>query len=178
MADQPRLSYDDTVRRLVELDLLDAGEHPPIPDRLPQPDDEVAGISFFRTFVGDGADLSGLTMPRTFFGRSEIRGVSFRNSDLAESNLCWNDFADVDFSDAVLAGADLRAARYTRVTFARTDLRAADLRRAEFEACSFDGALMDGARLTRAQGQRLPLSHAQRAAVDWQEEEGEEPGGG
>ena len=61
---------------------------------------------------------SHLTIPRTFFGRSEIAHTSFANSDLSESTLCWNDFVDVDFTNACLAGADLRASNYERVRFA------------------------------------------------------------
>src|SRR5262245_46117521 len=109
----PRLGYVDSLRRLRELGMLGSEERPRIPDHIPQPeDDEPLGLSFFRTFVGEGADLSNLTIPRTFFGRSEISNASFRNTDLSESNLRWNDFLDVDFADATLRGADLRASTY------------------------------------------------------------------
>src|SRR5437868_4480077 len=77
---QQRLLYDDSLRRLRQLGLLGADDHPSIPDHLPQPEDEPLGLGFFRTFIGDEADLSNLSMPRTFFGRSEIRNVSFRNT--------------------------------------------------------------------------------------------------
>jgi uncharacterized protein YjbI with pentapeptide repeats len=150
-----------------------------MPERIPEPeDDEPLGLSFFKTFVGDGADLSNLTIPRTFFGRSEISNTSFRNTDLSESNLRWNDFIDVDFTEATLARADLRASIYTRVNFTRTDLRGADLRRADFEDCIFDGAAMDRAILTRDQGLGLSLSAPQRAAIEWRDEDGPEPSGG
>jgi uncharacterized protein YjbI with pentapeptide repeats len=76
----------------------DSEPAPPIPQRKPRyDDDETLGVSFFRTRVA--GDLSGLTLPRTFFGRSEIKGASFRGTDLRESRLCWNDFIDVDFSE-------------------------------------------------------------------------------
>ena len=175
----PRLTYDDSIRRLRELGFLGASEQPSLPDHVPQPeDDEPLGLNFFRTFVGDGANLSNLSIPRTFFGRSEISNAAFRDTDLSESNLRWNDFIDVDFTVARLARADLRSSIYTRVNFTRTDLRGADMRRADFEECVFDGAFMDGAVLTRKQGGRLILSSAQKAVIAWCDEDGPEPSGG
>src|SRR5262245_33006235 len=158
---QGRLNYSDSIRRIRELGLgfLEPDVEPPMPDHVPQPEDEEPlGLGFYRTFVGDGADLSNLSIPRTFFGRSEISNSSFRNTDLSESNLRWNDFIDVDFTEAIIAGADFRSSIYTRVNFTRADLRGADMRRADFEDCVFDGAIMDGAVLTRRQGSRLALS--------------------
>lgn len=176
---QPRLSYEESLRRLRELNLYAHEEPPPIPDRVPQPEDEEAlGLCFFRTLVGGGADLSNLSMPRTFFGRSEISNVSFHNTDLTESNLRWNDFIDVDFSEATLAQADLRASIYVRVNFTQTDLRGADMRRSSFEECVFEDAQMNGAILTRRQADQLSLSSAQRAVADWRDEDGPEPSGG
>ena len=103
-----RLDYEASYRRLHELGW-------PIRTRPADPQAQTAtrrrraarGVSFFRTRVGD--DLRGLTLPRTFFGRSEIKGASFHGTDLRESNLCWNDFVDVDFSQTVLSNSDLRA---------------------------------------------------------------------
>src|ERR1043165_7637704 len=90
MANQ-RLSYEESCRRL-QRDYLGKGAIPPLLDRLPRPDDEAPlGVSFFRTFVGEGDDLSNLFLPHTFFGRSEINNAFFRNTDFTESNLCWND---------------------------------------------------------------------------------------
>jgi uncharacterized protein YjbI with pentapeptide repeats len=150
-----------------------------MPDHLPQPDDEEPlGLSFFRTFVGEDADLSNLTIPRTFFGRSEISNASFRNTDLSESNLRWNDFIDGDFTEAILARADFRASIYTHVNFTRADLRGADMRRADFEDCIFDGAAMEGTVLARKQGSRLSLSNAQTDAIAWCDADGPEPSGG
>src|SRR5258708_4060040 len=107
---QPRLTYDDSIRRIRELGFLGADEHPAMRDCVPQPeDDEPLGLSFFRTFIGEGANLTNFSIPRTFFGRSEITNASFCNTDLTESNLRWNDFIDVDFTDGTLARADLRA---------------------------------------------------------------------
>jgi uncharacterized protein YjbI with pentapeptide repeats len=178
---QGRLSYSDSIRRIRQLGLgfLEPGQEVPMPDHVPQPEDEEPlGLSFFRTFVGEGAELSNLTIPRTFFGRSEISNASFRNTDLSESNLRWNDFIDVDFTGATLARADFRASIYTRVNFTRADLRGADMRRADFEECIFDGAAMEGTVLTRKQGSRLSLSSAQKAAIAWCDAHGPEPSGG
>jgi BTB/POZ domain-containing protein KCTD9 len=101
-----RLNYDLSCARLRELGLLAHDNHPPMPERLPQYDDsEPLGFSIFRTLLDDALDLSDLTLPRTFFGRSQIDRVSFRNSDLHESNLCWNDFNGTDFSGADLGSS-------------------------------------------------------------------------
>jgi BTB/POZ domain-containing protein KCTD9 len=178
MTDQ-RLDYDASIARLRETGFLDANDKPRMPDRLPQANDDVRlGLSFFRTFLGDGADLSDLTIPRTFFGRSEIGDSSFKNSDLSESNLCWNDFIDVDFSRCNLARSDLRASSFTRVDFSGADLRGSDLRRSDFQDCRFDGAAMDRATLTRRQAAPLALSSAQRAQIAWTDDDGPEPSGG
>jgi uncharacterized protein YjbI with pentapeptide repeats len=123
-------------------------------------------------------DLSGLTLPRTFFGRSEIKGASFRGTDLRESRLCWNDFIDVDFSETILSDADLRASLFERVSFAGTDLRSADLRRSTFTNCVFDRASMKGTILTRRLGKTLSLSGSQLSEINWTDDDGEEPVGG
>jgi len=68
-------------------------------------------VEFFRTRVSDDK-FENLTLPRTFFGRSEIRDMSFRGTDLSESTLCWNDFIAVDFSDCDLSNGDLRASLF------------------------------------------------------------------
>jgi uncharacterized protein YjbI with pentapeptide repeats len=173
-----RLSYEDSVGRLQQ-DYIDPGAIPPLPVRMPRHDDpEPLGVSFFRTFVGEGDDLSNLTLPRTFFGRSEINDASFQNTDFTESCLCWNDFVDVDFTDAVLVRSDLRASVFNRVRFVRTDLRGVDMRRSSFEDCVFDAALMEGAILTREQVSSLNLTNEQRAQIVSTDDEGPEPGGG
>jgi len=174
----PRLSYEDSCRRL-QKDYLGEGVIPPLPDHLPGPDDdEPLGVSFFRTFVGEGDDLSNLFLPHTFFGRSEINNALFRNTDFTESNLCWNDFIDVDFTDAVLAGSDMRASIFQRVRFVGSDLRRADLRRSTFEGCTFEGALMEGAFVARSQRGMMALSAGQTEGVLWSDDEGDEPAGG
>ena len=173
-----RLSYAESCRELERSNWIEKGSAPAEPrPRRPQFDDETLGIQFFRTLAED-ASLSNLTIPRTFFGRSEIRRTSFVNTDMSESTLCWNDFIDVDFTKACLADSDLRAALFERVNFSAADLRRADLRRSSFTACSFKGATMDGAKLTRDQLATGELAPEQRRVVDWQDDEGDEPGGG
>jgi uncharacterized protein YjbI with pentapeptide repeats len=172
------------------------GSLPPLPSRRPHPDDELPyGVHFFRTWVGSGRpfglqsppddesgigeqDFENLTLPRTFFGRSEISRISFKNTDLSESWLCWNDFIEVNFTAADLSGSELRASLYTRVVFVGTHLRGADLRRSTYKDCDFAGADMAGAKLTREQGEKLLLSEQQKLVIDWQEDDGEEPPGG
>jgi hypothetical protein len=175
---QPRLTYEESCRILQSRQLLGGGDIPPIPDRRPQYDDEEPlGVNFFRTFVSEG-DLENLTLRRTFVGRSKVGPISLKNTDLSESTLCWNDFNEVDFTDADLSQSDLRASIFNRVKFVRANLREADLRRSTFAGCDFTGADMKGAKLTGDQGTRLGLSKEQKAGVDWQDRDGEEPGGG
>lgn len=174
----PRLSYEDSCRRL-QGKYLDVGCVPSVPERMPHPDDDGApGVRFFRTCVGGDDDLSNLTLLRSFFGRSEVSNALFRGTDLTESYLCWNDFFEVDFSDAILARCDLRAADFTKVKFTNADLRKSDLRRSSFRSCDFSGARMDEAILTHAQGATLDLSDEQRSVIAWTSEEGAEPSGG
>ncbi len=186
-----RLSYEESCRLLQRLGYPDAGTEgmiPPIPDHRPQIDDDRLGVTFFRTFVGqdieqgDGdvshRNLENLTLPRTFFGRSYIQHVSFKNTDLSQSTLCWNDFAEVNFTDADLLGCDLRASSFSEIDFVRTNLRNADLRRSTFEACDFTDADMRGTKLTREQAEQILLSDQQQQEIDWQESDGQEPPGG
>lgn len=173
-----RRSYEDSCRLLQALGAFAAGAIPPIPDHRPQYDDErPLGVSFFRTLVGGDA-LENLTLPRTYFGRSEVGPISFKNTDLSESTLCWNDFNEVNFTDADLSGSDLRASIFSKVAFIRADLRNADLRHSTFEECDFTDADMRGAKLTHEQGERVALSAKQRREIDWQDFEGEQPPGG
>lgn len=171
-----RASYTESCRILQSKELLESAELPPLPDRGPRHDDEQLGVSFFRTRLAD-VTLDGLTLPRTFFGRSEIRSVSFRDTDLSESTANWNDFIDVDFSAADLSRADFRASVFQRVSCRGAGLRGADLRHTQFQGCTFTDADMAGARLTRSFGWLFRLSRAQRAVIDWQSA-GPEPEGG
>lgn len=178
MEPQVRWNYEQSCRRLQELGWLDAGDVPPMPARPPRHDDEEleVAIRFFRTRVS--GDFSNMTLPRTFFGRSEIAAASFRNTDLSESILCWNDFIGVDFTDASLRGSDLRASIFNGVHFSRSDVRDADLRRSRFHECDFTDADFRGAKLTRPLGAALRLSPRQLESVAWQDSDGEEPSGG
>jgi BTB/POZ domain-containing protein KCTD9 len=174
-----RLPYDLSCARLRELGLLAHDDHAPMPERLPQFDDEEPlGFNVFRTRLSDALDLSALSLPRTFFGRSEINRVSFRNTDLHESNLCWNDFLETDFTGADMARSDMRSSLFKRVTFVNTNLDGADLRRSSLVDCDFEGAAMKGVALTREQGSTLHLSETQRHDIDWRDDVGPEPGGG
>ena len=171
-----RDSFTESCGVLKRAGLLEVDVFPALPERAPRYDEELTGVSFFRTRVADVA-LENLSLARTFFGRSEIRGVLFRGTDLSESTMNWNDFVDVDFSGADLSRADLRGSIFERVRFIDAVLRGADLRRATFRGCDFTGADMTGARLSRAVGWYFRLSRAQRCVVDWQPA-GPEPEGG
>jgi uncharacterized protein YjbI with pentapeptide repeats len=174
-----RLSCQLSYARLCDLGLLGPDELLSLPKRMPRHDDEgLLGFSVFRQRLDDDLDLSDLSLPRTFFRRSEINRVCFRNSDLHESNLCWNDFLGTDFTDADLARSDMRSSIFKRVVFVNANLDAADLRGASFIDCNFQGATMSGAALTREQCATVHLSEAQRLAVAWHEDDGPEPGGG
>lgn len=144
----PRRSYADSCAYLLAEGWIE--QLPPLLDRRPRHDDDRPGLSFFRTRVAD-ADLSNLTLPRTFIGRSEVSGVSFRNTDLSESTLCWSDFVDVDFRTA--------------------DLRGADLRGADFVRCDFTGANLAGALVSP--DAELDLDDAQDATIAWSDDEPE-----
>jgi hypothetical protein len=154
---------------------------PLIPDRMPSADDdEPFPFGYFRSGLDD-ADRSHLTMPRTFFGRSLFERVSFADTDLSESFMCWNDFEDCDFTGADLSGCDMRASHFRRCTFDRAVLRGADLRRSSFEECTFVGAEMAGAVVDQARTLgRLSdkLSEGQLATLNYTQEPGPEPLGG
>lgn len=175
----PLPSYEESIEILKQRKIIGADESPPQPSKMPEPDDDrPLGLSFYRMGFAEGADLGGLSIARTFFGRSEIANVSFRGTDLTESNLRWNDFVDVDFSDALLLRADLRASEYLRVNFTNANLSGADLRYANFDDCTFAGTILEGALLARGQEKELGLDDAQIAQVSWQTGHGPEPSGG
>jgi uncharacterized protein YjbI with pentapeptide repeats len=173
----PRLTYEESCRVLQARKILEPGAIPPLPPAPPRYDDEALGVSFFRTLLAD-ARLENLTLPRTFFGRSEIRATSFRGTDLSESVANWNDFIEVDFRGADLARADLRACLFERVRFAGASLAGADFRYCGFKGCDFTDADLTDAKLTQKAGAALRLSPDQQSVIDWQAEDGEEPAGG
>ena len=173
-----RLPYLESCRHLQALGLLGEGDPPPMANRLPRyDDDEPLGVSFFRMLVKD-SDLSNLTLPRSYFGRSEISRVSFRNTDLTESGMSWNDFIEVDFGSAVLTGSDLSASVFDRVDFTGADLRGAQMRRSDFLSCRFDEAILDAAVFARRQALKLAISPSQALVIDWRDDDGPEPDGG
>jgi uncharacterized protein YjbI with pentapeptide repeats len=122
--------------------------------------------------------LERLTLPRTYFSRSEIRNVSFRDTDLSESTANWNDFIDVDFSLANLSHCDLRGSVYERVRFTSALLHAADLRHCSFTDCDFSGADTTGLKLTEETAVSRRLSPEQLGVIDVQLDNGPEPDGG
>jgi len=172
-----RLGYEASIAELKRRGFLGQDEQPAIPRSIPSPlDEDPHGVSFFRTRVE--GDLSGLSLPRTFVCRSEVRDCRLIDTDLSESFLCWNDFIDVDFSLAVLRGADLRSSIYTRVRFVGADLSGADLRRLTFENCDFTAAIFVGAKVSRSQTKGLIISPEQKKRVEFSWFSGEEPAGG
>ncbi len=176
--DSDIMNYEETCQYLQSIQLIENGKIPPLPKRMPRYDDEEPlGISFFRTSIA-GEKLEKLTMLRTYFGRSEIRNVSFFKSDLSESNLCWNDFIRVDFSHSNLTDSDLRASIYIEVRFCNANLENVDLRHSSFENCDFSGANMKGVKLTRNIGEKLELTDFQKREINWQNDNGSEPDGG
>lgn len=172
-----RLSYEDSWRVLQELQVVASGAIPPLPRNPPHHDDEVLGVRFFRTMLAD-AKLERLTLPRTFFGRSELRAISFCDTDLSESVASWNDFIEVDFSRADLSRSDLRACLFERVRFVGAVLVGVDFRYCGFKRCDFADADVTDARFTVKAGAALSLSDGQRSIIDWQSDDGEEPAGG
>jgi uncharacterized protein YjbI with pentapeptide repeats len=173
-----RLGYENSCQLLQELGYLDSRSIPPLPPQQPSINDpEPLGVGFFRTLVAEDA-LENLSLPRTFFGRSEVRCVSFKNTLLSESNLCWNDFIEVDFTKADLSRSDLRASMFKTVKFVEANLRHSDLRHSTFEECDFTDAELDGVKLTHEQGDQLTLSNAQRESVSWCSDAGSFPDGG
>ncbi len=172
-----RIAYHESCKRVQAMGLLRPGEVPPLPSKPPRHDDEVLAVRFFRKLLTEAA-LENLSLPRTFFGRSEIRGVSFQNTDLSESTANWNDFIEVNFSEADLSRVDFRASELERVNFSGAVLRGADLRNTGLRHCTFTDADMTGAKLQRTTGMGLTLSEAQKSVIEWFMFPGPTPEGG
>jgi hypothetical protein len=172
-----RLSYEDSCRKLRSLGIIEKGDVPPLLYSPPRHDDETRGVGFFRTMLAD-AKLQNLTLPRTFFSRSEIRGISFKGSDLSESTANWNDFINVDFNGADLSRSDFRACLFERVRFVGAVLAGVDFRYCGFKQCDFSKADLTDAKFTQKVGAALRLSVEQQSVIDWQSEDGLEPEGG
>lgn len=171
-------TFEETIDVLRSAGLVFDDEAPRLPDAMPKYDDEdPCGFSVFRMGLED-MKLNDLDMRRTFFAKSELARCSFKNTNLEESNLCWNDFIEVDFSGANLSNSDLRASIYESVNFSGSNLSGADLRRADFTNCNFTDAIMIGTMLTKPYSTELPISNEQKLQISWQDSEGDEPGGG
>lgn len=174
-----RKSLEDTWRYLES-----QGEETPrrpdgqpfVHDAMPNHDDEELGFSYFKYRLED-ADNSNLTLPRTFFGRSGFERVSFANTDLSESRICWNDFDDCDFSGADLSRCDMRASIFNGCKFIGACIRGADLRRSSFENCDFTGADLAGA-VAEDEDAIDCLTDKQQATMKFVADEGPEPPGG
>lgn len=124
-----RKTYEASIEELERRSVIRQGSAPSEPPSVRPRYDEVVGrLSFFRTLVEDQS-FADLTLPGTFFGRSELARVSFRSCDLSHSTMCWNNFIDVDFTDACLADCDLRASIFHGCRFANADLSRALLGR-------------------------------------------------
>jgi hypothetical protein len=154
---------------------------PHVPAKRPHPHDTgPSGFVLYKAGLND-YDLSNMTLPRTFFGRSWITRVRFVNTDLSQSWMCWNDFTDCDFSGADLSRCEMRASIFRRCTFNGADLRRADLRRSTFDGCEFTGARMKGAHADAVYGEQdleYELSPEQIKEMRWSEDTGPEPDGG
>lgn len=170
-----RKSYEESFTTLAEAVEI-VGEPKPEVARPPRNDDQDFGPSIFRALV-ENVDLSDLTLPGLYVGRSELRRVFFAGSDLHLSTFNWNDLVDCSFYLCDLRGSDLRACTFERCSFTRADLSRADLRNAAFGGCDFTGANLDGAVLQPSQRETLHLSAEQAAAAVWSDE-GSEPSGG
>jgi BTB/POZ domain-containing protein KCTD9 len=182
---EPRRSLEETWTHLErqgrKMPRTAKGE-PFVQPRMPRPRDEgPLGFHYYKHHVED-ADLANLTLPRTFFGRSGLHGVRYRNTDLSRSWMCWNDFIDCDFSGANLSGCQMRSSIFRRCKFVGTNLKRADLRGSTIEGCDFTHALLNGARADEFYAGEFELyqrlSEKQRKVMQWSEEPGPEPDGG
>ena len=147
--------------------LWDEGHQPLVPTQALTEDTEEEDFTFFRTFLRE-ANLSRMTLPRTYFGRTGFELVSFLDSDLKQSYMCENDWLDCDFTAADLSETDMSSSLYYGCRFKRAILNDADLREAEFVDCDFTEAEMRGAVLSHEQADIFLWSERQRAAIDWQ----------
>lgn len=170
-----RRSYAESFTVLAEAVEI-VGDPKPDVARPPRHDDADFGPSIFRALVAS-TDLSELTLPGLYVGRSELRQVFFADSDLHLSTFNWNDLVDCSFYLCDLSGSDLRACVFERCSFTRADLSRADLRHSTFGGCDFTGANLAGATLHDSQREIVHLSEEQAAAVVWTDAASEPAGG-
>ena len=117
---------------------------------------------------------------RTSGGRCYTR-VSFANTDLSESRMCWSDFVECDFSGADLSRCDMRASLFKGCKFVGAMPPGADLRRSSFEDCDFTGAELAGAVAEDEDFQGCVqdyLTDEQQEVMTWSDDEGPQPPGG
>lgn len=169
-----RRSYHESFAVLTEAVEI-VGEPRPVVTRPPRADDLEFGPSIFRTLV-EGVDLSDLTLPGLYVGRSELRAVFLAGSDLRLATFNWNDVSACSFYRCDLSGADLRACNFERCAFTQADLTQADLRHSSFRDCDFTGARLGGTLLLPNQRALLLLSTEQEAVIAWSDDS--EPTGG
>ena len=181
-----RPQYADSIAILKErLDVI--GDALPDVTERPRHDDEILGPTIFRMRAAD-VSLASLTLTGLYVGRSELRRVSFQDTELRLAVFNWSDIVECDFRRADLSDADFRACRFVRCDFGDATLVRTDLRGSTFEDCSFDGANFTGAQLYRRPGllgviklgfdqRSLPLSAEQRRVAEWCAEAPEPAGG-
>jgi len=168
----PRKSFDESCQILRDLGFIKPDEQPVIPPCQPKyEDEEPLGVSFFRWIIEDMI-LADLTLPRTYFGKSEFINCAFRNCDLNDSNLIWNDFKQIDFSHSNLSNSDMRGSVFDSCSFVKADLTSADLRQSSFNGCKFTGARMKGAKVEDYWQDQLPWTKQQMSDIDWQDDPG------
>lgn len=106
-----------------------------------------------------------------------MNSISFANTDLSGSFICWNDILHCNFTKCDFSNADMRANLFEDVSFENANLTNADLRHSWFENCTFAGAKMAGAKVGISSV--LDLTPKQEDEIDWYEhDEADEPPGG
>ena len=178
-----RRSLDETWQRLEsqgEAMPRNSAGQPFVPPQMPNYEDKEVGFSFFGR-GGQVEDYSNLTLPRTYFGHSTLTRLSFANTALSGSRMCWNDFIGCDFSRADLSGCDMRSSTFKNCLFAEAVLQGAGLRQSFFEDCDFAGADLTGAVVEDEDADGCVqnyLTGEQRAVMAWSPDSGELPPGG
>jgi uncharacterized protein YjbI with pentapeptide repeats len=87
--------------------------------------------------------LMPLAFERCLLINANLRGLSFRRSQLDGVDFQCADLRDADFRDAVLTGCSLREANVTKARFEGADLRGADLGSLQLgDASRFKGAII------------------------------------
>ncbi len=123
-------------------------------------------------------DYSQQDLMNSFINKSLVKNVSFENSSLSGSRMCWNDFEQVNFKGTSLSECDMRASIFEDCDFEGADLTKTDLRRSSFVNCRFKSANFEGAKIAKASKEKFDLSPDQIDVVEWMEDDGEEPEGG